>query len=65
MTPRQVQRVAGYPLDPFLLSLGSPASELKPAGKGTGCRHGYRPDQETELWLERTKGLIASLLLSI
>lgn len=39
LTPRQVQRVAL----PFLLSLGSPASEPQPAGKGTGRPPGYRP----------------------
>ena len=40
LTPRQVQRVAL----PFLLTLGSPASEPQPAGKGTGRPPGYRPE---------------------
>jgi len=41
LTPRQVQRVAL----PVLLSLGSPASEPQPAGKGTGRLPGFRPER--------------------
>ena len=41
LTPRQVQRVAL----PFLLSLGSPASEPQPAGKGSGRLPGFRPER--------------------
>jgi len=39
LTPRQVQRVAL----PFLLSLGSPAFEPQPAGKGMGRLPGFQP----------------------
>lgn len=39
LTPRQVQRTAL----PFLLELGTPASQPQPAGKGSGRPLGYRP----------------------
>lgn len=39
ITPRQVQRSAFV----FLLQLGTPASQPKPVGKGTGRQKGYHP----------------------
>ena len=40
MTPRQVQRQALA----FLMTLGTPASDTQPAGKGRGRTLGYRPE---------------------
>jgi len=40
MTPRQVQRQALA----FLMTLGTPASDTQPAGKGRGRPLGYRPE---------------------
>lgn len=43
LTARQTQRNALA----FLIKLGTPASDPKPAGKGTGRLHGYRPAPRT------------------
>lgn len=43
LTPRQTQRNALA----FLLALGTPASPPRPAGKGVGRSHGYRPKPRT------------------
>ena len=41
LTPGQVQRGAGR----FLAKLGTPATSPRPAGKGPGRAHGYRPQR--------------------
>lgn len=43
LSPGLVQRGAL----PFLLGLGTPAASPRPAGKGTGCAIGYRPQPRT------------------
>lgn len=52
LTPRQVQRAAL----PFLLALGSPASQPKPAGKGTGRLPGFRPEPRKRHPIVRKSG---------